>query len=144
LRERPDDIPRLVNFFVGNLREIYHRPDLEVTKAAMKWLKQLPLPGNIRQLKNLVERTVLVNTHSILDLIDFQIQWQPTTKKTESSDLPAVGTMTLEEIEIQMIRQAMKYHNGKVILVAKSLGLTRSALYRRLDKFQIPHDEDSV
>ncbi|MEP7323800.1 MAG: helix-turn-helix domain-containing protein, partial [Saprospiraceae bacterium] len=55
----------------------------------------------------------------------------------------AVGSMTLEEIEIQMIRQAMKYHHGKVIAVAKSLGLTRSALYRRLEKFRIPHDEDS-
>lgn len=143
LRERPNDIPLLVEYFVNNLREIYHRPDLEITPAAMKWIKQLLLPGNIRQLKNLVERTVLVNPQNTLDLIDFQIQWQPASKKIESTELPAVGSMTLEEIEIQMIRHAMKYHHGKVIAVAKSLGLTRSALYRRLEKFSIPHDEDS-
>src|SRR5438045_7164568 len=60
LRERPKDIPLLVNFFIHNLKEIYNRPNLCVTKDAMKWLQLLPLPGNIRQLKNLVQRTVLV------------------------------------------------------------------------------------
>src|SRR5258708_10688360 len=48
LRERAGDIPLLVNFFVGNLREIYNRPHLSVTREAMRWLQQLPLPGNIR------------------------------------------------------------------------------------------------
>jgi transcriptional regulator with PAS, ATPase and Fis domain len=50
--------------------------------------------------------------------------------------------MTLEEMEIQMIRKAMEFHRGKVTRVAKALGLTRSALYRRLEKYQIPFDED--
>src|SRR6202008_3533248 len=52
LRDRPKDIPLLVNFFINNLKEIYNRPGLSVSKGAMKWLQQLPLPGNIRQLKN--------------------------------------------------------------------------------------------
>lgn len=106
----------------------------------MKWIKLLPLPGNIRQLKNLVERTVLVSAHDRLGLQDFQSQWQAPAKPS-MSNLPDVGSMTLEEIEIRMIKQAMKYHHGKVIAVAKSLGLTRSALYRRLDKYQIPVNE---
>jgi transcriptional regulator with PAS, ATPase and Fis domain len=60
LRERPDDIPLLSEFFVDNLKTIYQRPALKLSPAAMKWLKTLPLQGNIRQLKNLVERTVLL------------------------------------------------------------------------------------
>jgi len=137
LKERADDIPLLTDHFLKNLREIYQRPDLEVSKEAMKWIKQLPLPGNVRQLKNLVERTVLVSAQDHLGIQEFQSQWQPSAKPSKSS-LPDVGSMTLEEIEIVMIKQAMKYHHGKVTSVAKSLGLTRSALYRRLDKYQIP------
>ncbi|MBC8153499.1 MAG: sigma-54-dependent Fis family transcriptional regulator, partial [Bacteroidetes bacterium] len=60
LRERPNDIPRLVGYFVDNLKTIYARPDLRVSREAMAWLKELSLPGNIRQLKNMVERTVLL------------------------------------------------------------------------------------
>src|SRR5207237_5695047 len=74
LRERPKDIPLLVSFFINNLREVYNRPNLSVTKEAMKWLQQLPLPGNIRQLKNLVERSVLVSRKDKLDTEDFRLQ----------------------------------------------------------------------
>ncbi|RYF96261.1 MAG: sigma-54-dependent Fis family transcriptional regulator, partial [Chitinophagaceae bacterium] len=61
LRERKEDIPLLVAFFIANLKEIYNRPSLSVSAEAMKWLQQLELPGNIRQLKNLVERSILVS-----------------------------------------------------------------------------------
>ena len=59
MRERPGDIPLLVNYFIDNLKKTYNRQELTVTTKALNWLKQLPLPGNIRELKNLVERTVL-------------------------------------------------------------------------------------
>ncbi|MDB5211298.1 MAG: sigma-54-dependent Fis family transcriptional regulator, partial [Sediminibacterium sp.] len=74
LRERPKDIPLLVNFFIDNLRTIYNRPALSVSMEAMKWLQQLLLPGNIRQLKNLVERSVLVSRKDQLDINDFRSQ----------------------------------------------------------------------
>lgn len=140
LRERPGDIPLLTNHFLQNLGELYGR-ELRLEPSAAKWIKQLPLPGNIRQLKNLIERTVLISAHDLLTIDDFERQYQPTTRKTEGS-LPQVGTMTLEEMEIQMIQQAMTYHKGKIARVAKSLGLTRSALYRRLDKYAIPYHEE--
>lgn len=143
LRERPNDIPLLVNHFLKNLGELYNRP-LSITSEAITWLKTLPLPGNIRQLKNLVERTVLVSTHDILQLIDFQSQYTPSDNKHlhKEQPLPEVGIMTLEEMEIQMIRRAMDFHKGRVARVAKSLGLTRSALYRRFEKFGIPYHEE--
>ncbi len=143
LKERPKDIPLLVDFFVSNLREIYNRPALYISREAMKWLQQLQLPGNIRQLKNLVERTVLVSKKDYLDTADFQSQLETSPKKNGSIQLPAVGSVTLEELEIQMIRKAMEYHKNRITKVAKALGITRSALYRRLEKYNIPYDETS-
>jgi len=143
LKDRRGDIPLLVNFFVNNLREIYNRPLLEVSAGAMKWLQQLQLPGNIRQLKNLVERSVLVSKKDYLDVADFQQQLETSPKKTGPLQLPAVGSVTLEELEKQMIRKAMDFHNNRITRAAKALGITRSALYRRLEKFNIPYDETS-
>jgi len=146
LRERPEDIPLLVDFFVNNLRTIYGRPHLEVSRDALKWFKQLNLPGNIRQLKNLVERTILVSNSDILEVADFERNYAPPNQQSpignRPSAFPDVGSMTLEEMEIQMIRRAMEFHRGKVARVAKALGLTRSALYRRLEKYNIPFDEE--
>ncbi|MBO9561356.1 MAG: sigma-54-dependent Fis family transcriptional regulator [Niastella sp.] len=143
LRERPGDIPLLVSFFVNNLREIYNRPSLQVSREAMRWLQQLPLPGNIRQLKNLVERSVLVSKKDYLDVEDFQSQLETSPRQKGNIELPEVGSITLEELEIKMIRKAMEFHKGRITRVAKALGITRSALYRRLEKYNIPYDETS-
>ena len=141
LRERPKDIPLLVNFFINNLKEIYNRPKLSVTANALKWLQQLPLPGNIRQLKNLVERSILVSSKNELGIEDFRSQLELSPAKKGNLALPGVGAITLEEMEVEMIKRALEYHQNKIARAAKSLGLTRSALYRRLDKYQIPYDE---
>jgi DNA-binding NtrC family response regulator len=141
LRERPGDIPLLVDFFVSNLKQIYNRPQLTVTPAAMKWLQQLPLPGNIRQLKNIVERAVLVSKSDQLDVDVIRAQVEAAPVKKGNTRLPDVGDVTLEQMEVQMIRKAMEYHQNKVGKAARSLGLTRSSLYRRLDKYNIPYDE---
>lgn len=141
LRERPKDIPLLVTFFINNLKEIYNRPKLSVSQSAMKWLQALPLPGNIRQLKNLVERTILVSKKDVLDIDDFSSQLELSPVKKGNLALPGVGAITLEEMEVEMIKRALEYHKNKIARAAKSLGLTRSALYRRLDKYQIPYDE---
>ncbi|MEO7212601.1 sigma-54 dependent transcriptional regulator [Mucilaginibacter sp.] len=141
LRERPKDIPLLVEFFINNLKQIYNRPELTVSKSAMKWLQQLPLPGNIRQLKNLVERSILVSKKNVLEIDDFKSQLELSPQKNGNTKWPGVGTVTLEEMEIEMIKRAMAFHKNRVSKAATALGLTRSALYRRLDKFEIPYDE---
>jgi len=141
LRERPKDIPLLVDFFINNLKQIYNRPGLSVSKSAMKWLQQLPLPGNIRQLKNLVERSILISKKNVLEIDDFKSQLELSPQKSGNAQWPGVGTITLEQMEVEMIKRAMQYHKNKVSKAANALGLTRSALYRRLDKFEIPYDE---
>ncbi|MBN8826089.1 MAG: sigma-54-dependent Fis family transcriptional regulator [Spirosoma sp.] len=144
LRERPGDIPLLVNYFVSNLKTIYNRPDLRVSATAQKWLKNLPLPGNIRQLKNVVERTVLLSPNDELQTDDFErnLPQMTSTPHLAPHSLPDVGTMTLEEMEYQMIQRAMAFHQNRVAKVARALGITRFALYRRLEKFGIPYAED--
>ncbi|MCW3106852.1 MAG: response regulator [Segetibacter sp.] len=141
LRERQKDIPLLVDFFINNLKEIYNRKDLKVGRGAMKWIQQLPLPGNIRQLKNIVERSVLVSRKDVLEVEDFKSQLEQSPGKKGSMQLPQVGTVTLDELEMQMIKKAMDFHRNKVSRAASALGITRSSLYRRLEKFNIPYDE---
>ena len=137
LRERPDDIPLLVEYFVDNLKTIYRRPALAVSPRALGWLKTLPWPGNIRELKNLTERTVLVANHDSLDIDDFKAQFHPVPSRGHVDDLPAVGIFTLDEMEKSMILKAMEFHGKNVSRVARSLGLSRAALYRRLEKYGI-------
>lgn len=141
LRERPKDIPLLVQFFINNLKEIYNRPNLKVSNDALKWLRQLPLPGNIRQLKNIVERSVLVSRKDVLEVEDFKSQLEQSPGKKGAMQLPQVGAITLDELEMQMIKKAMDFHKNKVTKAASALGITRSSLYRRLEKFNIPYDE---
>lgn len=143
LRERPGDIPLLVNYFVNNLKTIYNRPDLRVSAAAQKWLKNLPLPGNIRQLKNVVERTVLLASNDELQPDDFErnLPQKANDQHLTPRSLPEVGAMTLEEMEYQMIQRAMAFHQNRVAKVARALGITRFALYRRLEKFGIPYED---
>ncbi|MPR36123.1 sigma-54-dependent transcriptional regulator [Salmonirosea aquatica] len=143
LRERPDDIPLLAEFFINNLKTIYQRPGLRLSPTASRWLKTLPLPGNIRQLKNTVERTVLLSGQDELDVADFQKNITSPVS-TAARSLPEVGTLTLEEMEYQMIRRAMEFHQNKVSKVARSLGITRFALYRRLEKYGIAYDTTDV
>ncbi len=141
LRERPKDIPLLVEFFINNLKEIYKRPEIKVSNNALKWLKQLPLPGNIRQLKNIVERSVLVSRKDVLEVEDFKFQLEQSPGKKGVMQLPQVGAITLDELETEMIKKAMDFHKNKVSKAASALGITRSSLYRRLEKFNIPYDE---
>ncbi|PWG78769.1 sigma-54-dependent transcriptional regulator [Pararcticibacter amylolyticus] len=141
LRDRPGDIPLLVNFYVNTMKEIYNRPNLQVSADALKWLQQQSLPGNIRQLRNLVERTVLVCKKDDLQIKDFQSQYDMSIAKKGTIQLPDVGTLTLEQVEIMMIQKAMQFHKNRISRAAAALGITRNALYRRLEKYNIPFDE---
>ena len=76
-----------------------------------------------------------------LSVDDFRSQLELSPVKKGNMQLPGVGTLTLEEVEVEMIKRAMDHHKNKISRAAAALGLTRSALYRRLDKYQIPYDE---
>lgn len=137
LRDRRADVPLLARHFVDNLKTIYDRPGLQISPAALQWLTDCPWPGNIRQLKNVVERTVLVTTGDVLDVENFRHQLNQAPHSTATIVLPAVGTVTIEQMEESMIRKALAYHDSNLSQAARSLGLSRAALYRRLEKYGI-------
>ncbi len=138
LKERPADIPLLARYFLQNLKTIYNRPDLEISQPAIRWLQQLPLPGNIRQLKNLVERSVLMASQNTLEIEDFAQNLNITP--ASGNPIRNQGLMTLEEMEITLINQAMSHHKNNISQAARSLGITRHALYRRIEKYSLQYD----
>ena len=142
LRERAADVPPLARHFIRQLQRTYQRPGLRLSPAAAQWLQTQPLPGNIRELRNLTERAALTTPHDELMPADFQAQpaHSPTHPLTHSA-LPPPGSLTLEALEEQMIRQSVAHYQGNLSQVARALGLSRGALYRRLDKFGIPYNE---
>ncbi|TAK66226.1 MAG: sigma-54-dependent Fis family transcriptional regulator [Bacteroidetes bacterium] len=137
LRERSGDIPALVNHFVGKIASVYRRNDITVSSEALHWLKQLTWHGNIRQLKQLIERAVLMTQNNTLDVADFSAPLSMEKIKAGKEAFTPAGGMTLEEMEREMIQKSMQMHNGNISKVAEALGLSRAALYRRLEKFGI-------
>ena len=137
LRERREDIPLLARHFADRQAEINGLPRTEFSADALNFLSRLPYPGNIRELKNLVERTILVSGKPTLDASDFDAQYLRPNEPVKASDASSLAGMTLDEIERQTILQALDRHKGNLSQVAMTLGISRAALYRRLEKFNI-------
>mgnify|MGYP001267437014 CR=1 FL=1 len=136
LRERREDIPLLVRHFADRQAETNGLPRTEFSADAMQFLSRLPYPGNIRELKNLVERTILVGGKPTLDASDFDAQYIRHNDQKAAESTSFIG-MTLDEIERQTILQALERHKGNLSQVAMALGISRAALYRRLEKHNI-------
>ena len=134
LRERREDIPLLVRHFADLQCQQNGLPKVDFTPEAMKYLQSLPYPGNIRELKNLVERTLLVSGKETLDVDDFKVQNPHSAEAIPSQSLE---NLTLDELERQRILQALEQYGNNLTQVATSLGLSRPALYRRLEKHNI-------
>jgi two-component system NtrC family response regulator len=134
LRERSEDIPLLVKHFIRKQALSYGMQTAEVSHEAMTYLQRLPFYGNIRELRNLVERTVLVSGKECLDVDDFKACSEPTDA---SADNHTSNASTLDDMECQHITRALEKHNGNISRVANELGLSRAALYRRMEKYGI-------
>lgn len=140
LRERRDDIPLLARHFADNQAKINGLPRTEFSSDALTFLSRLPYSGNIRELKNLVERTILISGKERLEASDFENQYQNFNDLNAGKATNFAG-MTLDEIERQTILQALEHHKGNLSQVASALGISRAALYRRLEKFNIKVNE---
>lgn len=128
LRERKEDIPLLAEHFIRKQCEADNLPIATLSDDAVRYLQSLSFPGNIRQLKNMVERAVLMSGKEVITAADFSEEPQP---------LSVTGnTLNLEEQERETIARAMKQYNGNISRVAEALGLSRAALYRRLEKYK--------
>lgn len=138
LRERIDDIPLLVNHFAKKQAEINGLNNIEFTSDALAFLKRLPYPGNIRELKNLVDRVILVSGKELITDADFKDQYT----EIPNSSIPLSDSIyPLDELEKNMIVKAMELYGGNLSKVATALGVSRQALYRRLEKYGMSTNE---
>ena len=130
LRERKQDIPLLAHYFLRRYAERYHKPTTGFDEAALGLLSRYPWPGNVRELDHTVERAVLLAQSDLI---------QPSDLALESSrEAPAkLDEMSLEDVERVLIQKAMGRYGGNVTQAARALGLSRSALYRRLQKHDL-------
>ena len=138
LRERKEDIPLIVKHYLKHLKNIYNTNDLTADNKTLNWLRNLTYPGNVRELKNLVERTWLLAGKNELTIADFEKALEKPKDSPSKDLLTAIGGKTLEEIEKEAIIKAMARCGNNLSMVADSLGLSRGALYRRLEKYDIP------
>jgi len=138
LRQRVTDIPLLAMSFIQQTCNSNQLPLKQLTKEAISYLKKQPFPGNIRELKNLMERCALMSNELVIGEDDLARYTENISVTANSEKKP--GLATLDQVEKDTILKTMELYKGNVSRVARALGLSRGALYRRLDKHQIPYE----
>ncbi len=149
LRERVDDVPLLAQYYLEHFSHKYKRA-VNIPPDDMQALCQYSWPGNVRELAHVIERAVILSETNILDIrAVVGTESMQTTKKHSSETIQLVNdidgnnqerhgdTFNLEIVEQRTVRAALKYHQGNVTKAAKALGLTRGAMYRRLEKYDL-------
>jgi DNA-binding NtrC family response regulator len=129
LRERGDDIELLANHFLLVYTDRYRKKISGFDAGAMQSLREHPWPGNVRELDHAVERGVLLSTGPMIRSLDLGL------RATSVGGALRLEEMSLEEVEKHLIQRMLARHGGNVSKAAEALGLSRSALYRRLQKF---------
>jgi DNA-binding NtrC family response regulator len=131
LRDRMEDIPLLSNHFLRHYAEKYHKNVTKISDGAMTRMNKHPWPGNIRELQHSIERAVILSNSSVLQPEDFNFN----TSSGKDNEQPLnLDQYNLDEVEKLLIRKVLKKYNGNITQAAAELGLTRSSLYRRLEK----------
>lgn len=130
LRERKEDIPLLCDHFLKMYARKYNKGAMRLGAGTLKKLGAYPWPGNVRELRHAIERAVILSESTSLHPEDFLLSHQ---EQPEAS--PTFASLNLQEVEKQAIRQTLRKHNGNISHAARELGLTRAALYRRLEKY---------
>jgi two-component system response regulator HydG len=128
LRERPEDIAVLAEFYLKQFSKKYNRPVTDISSALIKKMQQYNWPGNIRELQHAMERAVILSQEKTLQPDDLFLK--------SSGGQPTTSTgFDLEDMEKTLIVKAMKRFNGNITDAARELGLSRAALYRRMEKY---------
>jgi len=133
LRERGNDILAIAGHFLDMYTTKYLKSTLKLSDSARTKLMQYHYPGNVRELQYAVERAVIMADNEMLK--DEDIVFSPIEQKTQ--DFTITSTSKLEDLERNTIMQVIEKHQGNISKAAKELGLTRTALYRRLGKYEI-------
>ena len=130
LRERREDIPLLLDHYLGLYARKYDKPQRDLAPVVLQALIRHDWPGNVRALRHAAERAVIMADGDRYRIEDF-----PLPQRSEAASLSVVGdTLNLDQLERQMIERALRMHHFNVSLAASELGLSRGALYRRMEK----------
>lgn len=133
LRDRNGDIVLLANHFAGMYADKYRKPTPIFDEKAIQRLRQYPFPGNVRELQYSIERAVIMMDGEILQAKD--LIFSPVESPVSNED--AFDSFRLDEVEKTTILKVIEKHSGNITRAAKELGITRTALYRRLSKYEI-------
>ena len=128
LRDRPEDIPLLANHFLGRFAHKYRKSLVGLDGAAATAMQRHGWPGNVRELAHVVERAVLMTTGDTIKADHLGLVSGPGTTETTLEE------MSLDDLEKIFVHKAMRRYEGNISRTAEALGLSRSALYRRLEK----------
>lgn len=129
LRDRISDIRLIAKHFLMRYAKKYRKPTQGFEKETLEKLERYTWLGNVRELRHAIERAVIMSESEKLHPDDFLLE--PDTEKAPFSP----NNLNLEEIERSLVQKAIEIHQGNISKAAESLGLTRAALYRRLEKF---------
>jgi two-component system, NtrC family, response regulator HydG len=130
LRERIEDVPLLVEHFLGVYAKKYNKPRKRLAPATLKKLENYQWPGNVRELQHAIERALIMSDSQALQPHDFFFSAPENRESTLVFD-----DYNLEKVEKVVIRKTLSKHGGNVSKAAQELGLTRTSLYRRMEKY---------
>jgi DNA-binding NtrC family response regulator len=133
LRERREDIPILAAHFLSRYSARYRRPISGLEPAALQAILDYPWPGNVRELDHTIERGVLMARDTQLQAADLGLYAQTPTGSAQQ----ALDDLSLEAVEAVLVRKALSRSNGNISHAAEALGLSRGALYRRMEKYNL-------
>ncbi len=128
LRERREDIPLLAMHFLARNRTRYRKQVTGFSPAAMQQMMQYTWPGNVRELEHTVERAVLLCRSEEIEPANLAVA-------TARSSVPSFDNMSIDEVESLLIRKVLRRCDGNISQAAEALGLSRAALYRRIEKY---------
>jgi DNA-binding NtrC family response regulator len=135
LRARGEDVVLLANHFLSLYTKKYLKPNLQLDPSALEKLRSYSFPGNVRELQYTMERAVIMNEGSVIK--ESELLFSSIEKRLERGEEEVKPSQKrLSEVEREAVEKAMERHQGNVTKAAKELGLTRTALYRRLEKYR--------
>jgi DNA-binding NtrC family response regulator len=133
LEERPEDIPSLIDHFLKVYARKYNKPPMRIHKETIKKLEAYSWPGNVRELQHALERALIMSDGPILQPSDFFLSMSENISDREEG--VAFDSYNLDEVDKTVIRKVLSNHQGNVSKAARELGLTRTSLYRRMEKY---------
>jgi two-component system response regulator HydG len=135
LRERREDIPQLVEFFLSRYARKNGQPPRQISSASIDTLSGYEWPGNIRALFQSVERALVLGNGDVLEPSDFLLE--PNQRRNSDIAFGEFGPRDLVSIERNAISNALKRHSANISRTAKELGISRASLYRRMEKHDL-------